>query len=199
MYFQEILASLDGAYEIRDTEFTDCVYAGEARQLIFSGVTFMRCRFPEADLSGCEFSGCTFISCDFSGARLGDTYFSRCTLRSVKAVGTHFTRAILRDVTIHGCVMTLANFSGAKWDHVTAEQSQFGEASLAEIQMRGAAITECDLRRAEIFRTSLKGMDLRDCQLDGIALSESMWELRGATVDETQAAALVRRMGVIVR
>ena len=125
MTLHETIDSLHGAYEIRDVSFTDDSFSGDARQLVFAGVTFTRCRLIDADLTGCEFSGCTFVSCDLSGAKLGDCFFSRTEMRSVKAVGAGFSRAILRDVTMTGCVMTMTNFTGAKWDHVTAAHTNF--------------------------------------------------------------------------
>lgn len=199
MTLHETIASLNGAYEIRGLAFTDDVFSSSARQLVFSGVTFTRCRFADADLTGCEFSGCVFVSCDLSGAKLGDSYFSRTELRSVKGVGTGFTRAILRDTVITGSMMQMANFTGARWDHVQLRQTNLREASLSEIAMRESCFQECDLTRAEIFRTRLNGMDLRECTLDGLALSDTLSELRGAVIDEMQASALVRRLGVLVR
>jgi len=95
--------------------------------------------------------------------------------------------------------MTMTNFTGAKWDHVTAAHTNFREASLSEISLRQSRFRECDLSRAEVFRTRLNGMDLRDCILEGLALSETLSELRGATIDEMQAASLVRRLGITVK
>jgi uncharacterized protein YjbI with pentapeptide repeats len=82
---------------------------------------------------------------------------------------------------------------------VTAEAVDFREASLNEIRMRQTVLEACDLTRAEVFRTKFDGMDLRGSRLDGILLSESMAELRGAQIEEAQAAALIRGLGILVR
>ena len=50
-----------------------------------------------------------------------------------------------------------------------------------------------------LFQTPLAGVDLTTCTLQGLVLSESLTELRGAVLDRFQAAELARRFGVIVR
>ena len=46
------------------------------------------------------------------------------------------------------------------------------------------------------FRTPLKGMDLSECVIDGIMVSDQFTELAGVKVSLLQAAELARLMGV---
>lgn len=55
-----------------------------------------------------------------------------------------------------------------------------------------------NLTGAELFRTALTGMDLTTCTLDGITLSESCAELKGATIHASQAAVVARILGIEV-
>ena len=59
-------------------------------------------------------------------------------------------------------------------------------------------LKKVDLTGCELFRTALKGMDLTDCDLDGITLSEGCGELRGAKISPPQAAVVARILGIQV-
>ena len=56
-----------------------------------------------------------------------------------------------------------------------------------------------DLTGADLFRTSLKGMDLTGCTIDGITLSETCAELKGAILDAAQTPVVARILGITVR
>ena len=56
-----------------------------------------------------------------------------------------------------------------------------------------------DLTGADLFRTSLKGMDLTGCTIDGITLSETCAELKGAILDASQTPVVARILGITVR
>jgi len=194
----QLLTDPRGGYEVCDVTFSGEGFFGEAAHFVFRGVTFERCRLSEAVLRGCSFTGCTFRSCDVSGARMDDSFISHATLSSLKGLGTTLTRAVMRDVKIEDCTFRYASFDGAKWDHAQIRDTSVQEASLSGMRLRETSLSACDLRRAVIFRTSMDKMDLRSCQLDGIVLSEDLRELRGATVEEFQAAALLRALGIRV-
>ena len=53
-----------------------------------------------------------------------------------------------------------------------------------------------DLAGTDFFRTPLKGMDLSECVIDGIMVSDQFTELAGVKVSLLQAAELARLMGV---
>lgn len=53
--------------------------------------------------------------------------------------------------------------------------------------------------RTELFRTSLKGIDLSNCDISGIIISDLFSELRGAEVSYEQAAELARLLGIKIK
>ena len=55
------------------------------------------------------------------------------------------------------------------------------------------------MKRASFFHTSLKGMDLRGNDVEGIIVSEEKNELRGAVADIYQAADLAKLMGIVIK
>ena len=52
------------------------------------------------------------------------------------------------------------------------------------------------MRRTNFFKTMLKGIDLRDCDIAGAVFSSSLAELKGTKINLIQAAALLKAMGI---
>lgn len=72
------------------------------------------------------------------------------------------------------------------------KECDFTESTLSEMRLKKAAMEKTDLTGAELFRTSLAGMDLTACTLDRIVLSETCRELKGAVINAAQAAVVAR-------
>ena len=49
------------------------------------------------------------------------------------------------------------------------------------------------------FRTALKGIDLSENQIEGISVSDSAYELRGAVISPWQAIELARIFGLVIK
>ena len=62
--------------------------------------------------------------------------------------------------------------------------------------MKKMGLEGCDLSGAELYGTSLAGLDLRSCGVQGIRVSENCAELRGAKMDMFQAAEMARLLGI---
>ena len=60
-------------------------------------------------------------------------------------------------------------------------------------------IHDSNLRRAVLTGTSLRDLSLTGSSLDGIFLSESLKEVRGAELDISQAVDIVKLLGVTVK
>lgn len=56
---------------------------------------------------------------------------------------------------------------------------------------------ESDLTQAQFFKTSLKGVDLSDNLIEGIAISTD--DIKGATISELQAIDLINLLGVKIK
>lgn len=72
------------------------------------------------------------------------------------------------------------------------------EAVLSDVKFRRARFRGTDLTAAEFFKSPLKGIDLSDCIIDGISLSDTLYELRGAKVTAAQAVELAKLLGLTV-
>ena len=58
---------------------------------------------------------------------------------------------------------------------------------------------DSSLRGVSFVNTSLKGLDLSSCAIEGLVVSDPPWELRGLTVDLFQAAALAGLLGLHIK
>ena len=112
-----------------------------------------------------------------------------------------------------------ADVSGARLEHVLLKDSRLEGVNLdgaslagcvfADCRMAGAWLTglrardwkleRCDLTRASVVGTPLRDQDLSEGSIEGLVLSESAAELRGAVVSPLQAVELARLLGVRVR
>lgn len=76
---------------------------------------------------------------------------------------------------------------------------KFREAFLSEVKFRLTLFKETDFYRADFFKTPLKGMDMSDCILDGILVSETFRELRGMKGGIEQALSLAGLLGMEIK
>ncbi|MPN57211.1 hypothetical protein SDC9_204905 [bioreactor metagenome] len=113
-------------------------------------------------------------------------------------MGSCFIRALFRDAAITGCDFRYANLDGMLWDGCEVRASSFKEAVLSGVKFRRALFHETDLSAADFFKSSLKGIDLSDCSIDAIAVSDTLAELRGAKVNAAQAVELAKLIGLSI-
>lgn len=168
-------------YEIHNGEFDHCV---------LSGVDFRKASFYD----------CTFVGCDLSNARLDEAFCARSRFVGCKLEGVQLTHAILRSVRMRECVCRYANMGEATFENVTLQGCDMREAFLSEVKFRrGTRLDGCDLTRADLFRTSLKGLDLSTCHIAGISVSDTRAELNGAIISADQAVDMVGLLGLRVK
>ena len=72
-----------------------------------------------------------------------------------------------------------------------------GKAAMEALIIKHIEFNDCDLTRATIFRTPLKGLDMTTCTLDGLMVN--LPDLRGMIVTPLQAAELAKLLGLVVR
>lgn len=162
--------------------------------VVFENCTFLHCNFEKA-----SFIDVRFKTCDFSNSSLDDCYFNRCEFLSVKGVGADFHESLLREVRMEECGFSFANFSGTRWESAALCTCDMQESYLADCVFKKMGWKGLNLKRASLFHTPLKGMDLRGNEIEGIILSEEKGELRGAVTDLYQAAELARLLGIVIK
>ena len=95
-------------------------------------------------------------------------------------------------------LLRYVNFTSGVWEHISVKGCDFTESALSEMWLKKVILEKTDLTGAELFRTSLTGMDLTSCTLDRIVLSETCRELKGALINAAQAAVVARILGIRV-
>ena len=102
------------------------------------------------------------------------------------------------NVTIKDSNLSLSSFSHSRWKSVAFVACDLASADMSEMQISQVQLQDCNLVGAVLFRTSLMGVDLSSCRIDGIVISDSMDEVRGAKMDLYQSADFIRKLGILL-
>lgn len=137
----------------------------------FTGGTLTNAAWPNLSCVRAEFTTCRMTGFSAMEALFQDTVFREC-----KADFAQFYKATMRGVRFEACPLTETDFRST--------------------DLTGAVFARCDLTNTDFRGATLQGADLRGCPIDGMRVGPG--ELRGAIVDEAQALALVRAMGIVV-
>ncbi len=92
--------------------------------------------------------------------------------------------------------MNYANFARTAWTGCALQSSSLREAVCSEVRFKNVTLAEVNFSGAEFFKTPLAGLDVSNCDINGILVSESFRELRGLRVSALQAMELARLLGV---
>lgn len=178
------------ALKVEETNFSTI----EGLNIIFENCIFNKVVFQKTYFRNCFFKNCDFSNCDFSNST-----FSNCKFQNVKGVGTNFSDSSFKDIKINDCMLRYAVFTYSLFNICAIEQSDLTEAFIDNCKAKKLTFNDVSLIRANFYKTALKGIDLRTCQIDGMILSTEANELKGAVVDMMQAAELARILGVIIK
>lgn len=159
---------------------------------------FEHCAFPSCDFTGALFTDAVFEGCDFSNSTFDSAGFTRCTFKNCKLTGASFMEANLEHVLLEDCSLSYGAFNRCRWWAVEMRRCDFSEADMAEMELHYVLLDDDRFIGTSFFRTALLGLDFTTCQLEGVALSDTMAEIYGTKMNIYQAAALARRLGVIV-
>lgn len=173
--------------------------AEDLAHLIVSGARFENCRFWNCSFERAEFSDVIFQSCDFSGCNFHGSYFNRISFQSCKAVGAKFTENRMHHVMVRDCSMNYANFDNSILKEFLVENTELNSSNISQCSCKNVVWKNTGLVNASFFKTSLYGMDLTDCTINGLVLSDDNSELKGVIVDIYQAAELSKRMGITIK
>lgn len=186
---------------------------GTLEAVEFCGLHAAETSFAELEVSSSHFSNCQFLSCDFTGALFVDiafegcdfsnsifdsAAFTRCTFSDCKFAGASFAEALWKHVAADGCTFVYGAFNRCLWKTVRARTCDFLSADMSEMELCGISLDDDRFVGTSFFRTKLVGLDFTSCQLEGIVISDAMDEVHGAKFGLYQAAALARRLGVII-
>ena len=165
----------------------------EFRESVFTSCTFSQCDFSHAALYGCVFRRCRFDRCRFAAG-----YWKDVLLEDCRADGADLRRCRLKSCVLWDCRLPYANLTEIVLDRTVLQNCCLRETALSSAKLSRTSFQKVDLSGAELFRTILSGLDLSSCTLDGISLSQSCAELRGARINASQAAVVARILGIEV-
>ena len=113
-------------------------------------------------------------------------------------MGSSFTKAFFRKLRIEESSFAYANLTGTSWENCSISESNFREVGFAEAKLKKLMIEDVDFTKADFFKTSLNGLNMASCRIEGITISDSFSELKGLRISALQAVELARLLGITV-
>lgn len=114
-------------------------------------------------------------------------------------MGTSFAESRFKKSAFENCNVRYANFDRAALRGCKVSDGNFANTVFTECILKDMTLSDTDFSQASFFQTPLRGLDLTTCRIDGIALSESSEEIRGAIVSTLQALMLASRLGIVIK
>ncbi len=136
---------------------------GELQKGEYEACTFQGSDLSGADLSGYRFLDTEFLDCDLSNAELVGTFWQKVTFRNCKMLGLRFdvSHELGFAVTFEGCQLDHSSFYQRKLSRSVFIDSRLHGVDLAEADMKGSKVKDCDLLNAIFENTGLENADLR--------------------------------------
>jgi uncharacterized protein YjbI with pentapeptide repeats len=113
-------------------------------------------------------------------------------------VGSDFSHSYFKEVKIEQSAFNYANCVKTTWMNCVMSDCDFKEAFMSEVKFKVVRLNKVNLTHVDFFKTPLKAIDLSDCLIEGIMLSDTFSELRGAKINMYQAAGIAQLLGVEV-
>ncbi len=159
-------------------------------QVVFERVEMSKVHFKKAHLLDSSFTGCNLANGEWFEAD-----FARIELLDCQLIGLQANEGKFQDVLFRGCALPFAQFALATFQAVRFEDCDLSEANFYQADLTGVVFTRCNLQRADFTGAKLFAADLRGSKIDGMRLS-SLELMKGAFVDQMQALAMVRSLGI---
>ncbi|MDR0897966.1 MAG: pentapeptide repeat-containing protein [Oscillospiraceae bacterium] len=162
------------------------------------GCVLERCTLIAPESARLDLTDCLLDGCDLAGARLPGSTFRRVRLNRCRGVGLSLPDARLHHVAFADCRMDYLNLGGAELHDARFTDCAMPQCACLDARFEAVRFARCHLQGAEFYGTALKGVDLRDSQIDGIGVRGAA-ELNGAVVTPLQACELAGLLGLVVR
>ncbi len=198
MFIEDLRNAASNETEINDAFYENEIVNMNVEKVILENSTLLKCQFLESDLEGSEFIDVTFESCNFSNSKFKKTYFKNCHFVNCKMDGINLGTASFKNCKFEECSLAYANLVSTLWEYTElrdcdCKQSFFSEATLKKPVFKNVNFTSVDF-----FKTKLKGIDLSECIITNIMVSDTFSELAGAKVTMYQAAELATLLKVLI-
>lgn len=171
------------------------VYVGRVE---FRFVRFENCRILSCDFMKAYFEQVEFYNCDCSNSDFSESYWRESGIVGTKGQGAKFTDAVFRNTKIRESKLDYANFGQAFMENLVVEDCSFVSAFLSELKLKRTVFVRNKFESTDFYKTSLKGMDLSTCELEGPLLSDDFREIKGAKLSPEQAVNVAKMLGIVV-
>jgi uncharacterized protein YjbI with pentapeptide repeats len=137
----------------------------------------------------------------WTGANLANALWpnvacSRVEFASCRMTGFAALEGTFHDTLFHECKGDLSRWYGATFRAARFVQCVLTGADFRSCDLTGVVFAGCDLSGVDFTGATLKGADLRGCPITGMRVGAA--ELKGATIDEGQALAVMRSLGITI-
>jgi len=183
-YYSKLALALD--------DFTE----QEAQHVSFDQILLQNVVLSKTRLKSVQMLDSRLVVCDLANAEWSEATLSRVELLGCHLTGFQSGEGLLQDVLFKECRCSFAQFALTKFKSVRFEDCDLSEANFFEADLSGVTFLNCDLHQADFAKAKLIGADLRGSTIDGMRVGPG--ELKGATIDPTQAVAFVRGLGIKV-
>lgn len=182
---------------IEQVEVMGAVVTGQtAYRLHFSEVVFTQIAAAESRFTAMRCEDVRIAGANLANAAWVKLSCYRAEFSDCRMTGMSFLESTLQDTLFRGCKGDYAQFYQASLQRVRFEDCPLINADFREANATGVVFQRCDLSNTDFTGATLRDADLRGCPIEGMRVGPK--ELHGAIVDEVQALALVRGMGIII-
>lgn len=189
---------------VEDDRIFDIVFVKEdlenldMSEMKFENVVFRKCRFINCLFEKAIFYNSIFEDCDLSGCKFTAGYWKASKIVGSKGSGSNFKLCTFKNFELVETKFQYGNFSNSLWEAAQITKCELPESCFAEIKFRSILFSTTNLKRVDFFKTSLKGINLSTCDIEGIMVSDTYYELKGLKVKPMQAVALSLLLGIKV-
>ena len=200
MFTEDLIAARQNDDKLKDGKYErEIITSAECSVIEFQTVLFDGCRFIECDFTKSAFYDCKFLHCDLSNCKMPDSYWKNCEIEGCKCNGIDFTKSVFKQTVFKNNSFVYGLFSECDFSGGSFISCDLSNALLSQVKLRRILFNECRLISAELFRTNLKDIDLSNCDISGIVVSDTFQELRGLEVSYSQAAELAVLLGIKIK
>ncbi|ULQ59547.1 pentapeptide repeat-containing protein [Brucepastera parasyntrophica] len=169
----------------------------ELSEVDASGIEFENVQFIKCDLKKCDFSRSRFYDVDFENCNISLSNFSKTFWKKVKiaesnAAGAQFIDSLIKETKITNSIFDYSNFANSAFTNCVFDNCKFNESYFSESKIKKLQLKKVTFIGTDFFKTSLRGIDLSDCIIDGIKISADFFELKGSKINSQQALELVK-------
>jgi uncharacterized protein YjbI with pentapeptide repeats len=160
-------------------------------EVVFVQMTASESHFQDLRMEDARLTGCNLANAAWPDSICARVEFTNCLMTGFTTLNAFFLDTVFKE-----CKFDFAQFYQAKLQGVRFDSCPLTSADFRESDLTGVVFTHCDLTSADFRGATLSGADIRGCTIEGMRAGPT--ELHGAIVDEAQALALIRAMGITI-